>query len=194
MAMLVVGLTGGVGMGKSTVAQSLAARGIDVVDTDVIAREVVLPGSDGVLEVERAFGGSVVGPNGALDRKALAREVFGDPERRKLLESILHPRIRARWKRAVEGLRAEGKTRAVIVIPLLFETGAQQEMSRTVCVACSEGVQMTRLSARGWTDQEARQRIAAQWPASRKMELADQVIWNEASVEVCEMQSARVFE
>ena len=192
--MLVVGLTGGVGMGKSTLAEFLRERGEPVIDTDAIAREVVAPGSDGLAEVLRRFGPEFSAEDGSLNRQKLAEEVFNAPERRKLLESILHPRIRARWKEQVASARAEGRPRAVVVIPLLFETGAEKELDRTVCVACSDGVQMTRLRARGWTAEEAKKRVAAQWPATRKMDLSDGVIWNDSTLEICREQAMRLFD
>jgi dephospho-CoA kinase len=191
--MLVVGLTGGVGVGKSVVAEFLAARGEPVIDTDVIAREVVATGSEALREIKVRFGAGMIKASGQLDREALAREVFEREDRRRILESIVHPRIRARWREVVEQWRTEGKRRAVVVIPLLFETGAQAEVGRAVCVACSPRVQMTRLRGRNWTDEEARRRIAAQWPAERKMDLADAVIWNESNLEVCQLQASRVF-
>lgn len=188
-----VGLTGGVGMGKSTVADSWRASGEEIIDTDMIARELVAPGSEALEEIAAAFGRRMVDGQGALDRPALAKEIFDCEERRKRLEAILHPRIRRRWKETLAAWRAQGKRRAVVVIPLLFETDAAHEFDRTVCVACSSRVQMTRLRQRGWTPEEAKARIAAQWPASRKMELADMVIWNESSLEVCALQAARVL-
>lgn len=191
--MLVVGLTGGVGMGKSTVAALLEARGVPLIDTDAIAREETEPGTEGLAAIRAEFGPEVLDARGRLDRAALGARVFASAERRKALERILHPRIRARWRTAVEQWRAEGKQRAVVVIPLLFETGAETELNRTVCVACAPATQMRRLKERGWTVEQARQRVAAQWPAARKMDLADAVIWNESTLAVCEMQAARVF-
>jgi dephospho-CoA kinase len=191
--MLVVGLTGGVGMGKSRVAEYLAGRGDNIIDTDVIARELVEPGSAALEEIKAHFGAAVIKEGGALDRTALAQKVFESEQQRQVLEGILHPRIRARWKRMIDRWRAEGKRRAIVVIPLLFETGAALEVQRTVCVACSQGVQIARLLVRGWTAEEAQKRNAAQWPIARKMELADAVIWNESTIALCEMQAARVF-
>lgn len=191
--MLVLGLTGGVGMGKSLVAEFLASRGELIIDTDVVAREVVEPGTPALEEIQLEFGPGVIGPDGRLNRRELAREVFENEERRRVLERIVHPRIRRKWKERIEGWRREGKSRAIVVIPLLFETGAEAEFARTVCVACSTRVQMTRLERRGWTAEEAARRVTAQWPVEKKMERADAVIWNESSPEVCQEQAARIF-
>jgi dephospho-CoA kinase len=191
--MLVVGLTGGVGMGKSTVAEYLRSRGEELIDTDEVAREVTRPGSEALGEIAREIGPEVLAADGSLNRGALAARVFGAESQRKALERILHPRIRQRWLRQIEEWRAEGKTRAIVVIPLLFETGAQGELGRVICVGCTPRVQMTRLMTRGWSREQAQQRIAAQWPIERKMDLADGVIWNEGSVEMCLEQAARLF-
>lgn len=192
--MLVLGVTGGVGMGKSTVAELLRARGLPVIDTDLLAREETEPGAESLADIRAEFGSGVIDARGRLDRAALAAIVFSSEDRRKALERILHPRIRARWRNAVKEWRAEGKQQAVVVvIPLLFETGAEAEMDRTICVACTPGTQIERLRVRGWTAAEAQRRIAAQWPVSRKMDLSDAVIWTESTLAVCEMQAARVF-
>ena len=135
--MKVCGLTGGVGMGKSAAAEILLARGALVVDTDDLARQLVQPGEPALGEIQRAFGSQMVDGNGQLQRELLARAVFSDATARQKLESILHPRIRNRWKNQIENWRAEQKPLAIVVIPLLFETGAETEFDVTICVACS---------------------------------------------------------
>jgi dephospho-CoA kinase len=192
--MLVVGLTGGVGMGKSTVAEVLCGRGEMLIDTDVLAREAVAPGSEALAKIRENFGAGVIALNGFLDRAKLAAEVFEVPERRKLLESIVHPPIREAWRKWVEAIRLEGRERAVVIIPLLFETGAEKELDRTVCVGCSPSVQITRLRARGWSGEHAWKRISAQWPIGQKMDRADGVIWNDSTLEICREQAERLFE
>src|SRR5262245_24107306 len=116
--MKVFGLTGGVGMGKSTAGKLLVDLGIAVTDTDVIAREVVKPGEVAFQEVKRRFGNEIVGNDGKLRRDELARRVFADAEARRDLESILHPRIRELWLRQIGQWRAEGRSIGVVVIPL----------------------------------------------------------------------------
>ena len=191
--MLLIGLTGGIGMGKSTVSRRLAAAGERVIDTDLLARELAASGQPALAEIRREFGDEVVYPEGTLNRAALAAVVFSNPERRARLESILHPRIRAAWLAQAEEWRARGEKRAVVVIPLLFETGAEKEFGLTICVACSGQTQSVRLRERGWDEREIKSRLAAQKPVTEKMERADRVIWNESSVEVCEAQASRIF-
>src|SRR2546421_7452044 len=148
-------------MGKSATATLLRQREIPVVDTDVLARDLVRPGQPALAEIQRAFGPEIIGPDG-LRRDVLASRVFADSEARQKLESILHPRIRSEWKRQIEQWRSEKRGCAVVVIPLLFETNAQSEFDSTICVACSAATQRQRLSERGWSPMEISQRIAAQ--------------------------------
>ena len=191
--MKVFGLTGGVGMGKSASAQLLRSRGVLVVDTDDLARQVVEPGQPALAEVQSTFGPEIVGPNGQLRRDELARRVFADPAARKRLEDILHPRIRALWRAQVENWRADGHPLAVVVIPLLFETSAEAELDATICVACTPATQHQRLLARGWSPQEIEQRLRAQWPVGVKMARADYLVWTEASLGVHEAQLERIL-
>jgi dephospho-CoA kinase len=191
--MKVVGLTGGVGMGKSAAAQLIRSRGIPVIDTDELAREVVEPGQPALAEVRRIFGADVVGPDGSLRRDVLARRVFADPEVRRQLEAILHPRIRQLWRARVQFWAAEGRRLAVVVIPLLFETDAQHELDAVICVACSARTQHQRLLVRGWPPEHIEQRIRAQWPVEKKMAAADYVIWTEADLDLHEAQLERII-
>jgi dephospho-CoA kinase len=191
--MKVVGLTGGVGMGKSTAAQLLGSRGAAVVDTDDLARQVVEPGQPALAEVREAFGAGIVGPDGRLRRDELARRVFADPAARQRLEGILHPPIRALWRAQVETWRTAGRPLAVVVIPLLFETKAEAELDATICVACSAATQHQRLLARGWSPEHIEQRLQAQWPVETKMVRADYVVWTEAGLDVHADQIERIL-
>lgn len=192
--MIRIGLTGGIGMGKSTAATLLAERGIPVIDTDTLAREIVAPGQPALSEIGDAFGPSVLFPDGTLRRETLASMVFADDSRRRRLEGILHPRIRAGWLAFLGRCQTEGRAAAaVVVIPLLFETGAEQEFDRVVCIACTTATQMQRLSARGWTAEQSRQRLASQWPAQKKIDHAHSMIWTEVSREVHGEQWDRVL-
>lgn len=191
--MKVVGLTGGVGMGKSACAELLCARGIPLVDTDDLAREVVEPGQPALAELQRAFGAEMVARDGRLRRERLARRVFADPAARKQLEDILHPRIREMWRRQMDLWRAGGHPLAVVVIPLLFETRAEAELDAVICVACSGATQRERLLSRGWPPDQIEQRIRAQWPIERKLELADYVIWAEAGLDLHAAQLDRLL-
>ena len=192
--MKAVGLTGGVGMGKSTSAQLLRDRGVRVVDTDDLARQVVEPGQPALAEVQKVFGAGIVGPDGRLQRDKLARLVFADPTARARLEQILHPPIRALWHAQVETWRAEGCPLAVVVIPLLFETGAEAELDATICVACSAATQRERLRARGWPCEQIEQRVQAQWPTEQKMARADYLVWTEAGLDVHAAQIERLLQ
>jgi len=189
----VLGLTGGVGMGKSASAELLRSRGIPVVDTDDLARQVVEPGQPALAEVQAAFGSEIIGADGQLRRDELARRVFADPAARKRLEDILHPRIRALWRVQVEAWRQEGRSLAVVVIPLLFETSAEAELDATVCIACTTATQHQRLLARGWSPKELEQRVRAQWPVETKMARSDYVVWTEAGLDVHAAQLDRIL-
>jgi len=191
--MEVLGLTGGVGMGKSTAAQLLRDRGVRVVDTDDLARQVVEPGQPALAEVLAAFGPEMAGPDGRLRRKELARRVFADLAARRQLEAILHPRIRMLWRAQVEAWRTEDHRLAVVVIPLLFETKAEAELDRTICVACSVATQQERLLARGWSPEQIEQRNLAQWPISQKIARADFLVWTEAGLDVHAAQIERIL-
>jgi dephospho-CoA kinase len=182
--MMVLGLTGGIGMGKSTATKLLGERNVLVVDTDELARDVVRKGQPALDQVRSRFGPTVIDAQGELQRKELARIVFADPAARIDLEKILHPPIREAWRKQVERWKAEGHPIAVVVIPLLFETGAEKEVDKTICVACLEPTQRQRLRARSWTDEQIDQRNAAQWPVTKKLEAADFVIWTEGGLDV----------
>jgi len=191
--MKVVGLTGGVGMGKSNSARLLRLRSIPVVDTEDLARQVVEPGQSALAEVQRVFGAEIVGQDGHLRREELARRVFSDPAARKRLEDILHPRIRALWRAQMEVWRAEGRSLAVVVIPLLFETSAEAELDATICIACTRLTQHQRLLDRGWSPADIEQRVRAQWPIEIKMARADYVVWTEANLDVHADQLNRIL-
>jgi dephospho-CoA kinase len=182
--MILIGLTGGMGMGKSTAARLLLQRGVPVVDTDDLARAVVEPGQPALDEVRQAFGPAVLGADGRLDRGKLAETVFGDPAQRERLERILHPRIRERWLDQAAQWRAAGRPCGAVVIPLLYETLAAREFDAIICVACSAASQQARLLQRGWSAEHIAQRLAAQWPIAKKMDAANFVLWSEPSLAV----------
>ena len=191
--MKVCGLTGGVGMGKSTAAGFLLQAGARVVDTDEIARELVQPGQPALVEIRHEFGGKVFLTDGSLNRAALAEKVFADEALRKKLEAILHPRIRERWSAQVVTWREEKVLLAVVVIPLLFETKAEVAFDKIICVACSPSSQSERLRARGWTDDQIRRRIAAQLPVEPKLARSHFVVWTEGAPEVHHRQIAEIL-
>jgi dephospho-CoA kinase len=192
--MTLLGLTGGVGMGKSACTQFLRERAIPVVDTDDLARAVVEPGQPALTEIQRAFGPEIIGPDGRLRRDLLARRVFADPHSRHQLEAILHPRIRALWQAQVHQWRNEHRPKAAVAIPLLFETSAESEFDAVICVACSRATQMERLKARGWSAEQIHQRIRAQLPTEDKIASSNYVIWTEGSLEIHAAQLDRILE
>jgi dephospho-CoA kinase len=191
--MKVCGLTGGVGMGKSTAARFLRDRGALVVDTDELARQLVQPGQPALAQIRAAFGSEVIAADGSLRREDLARIVFADAAARKQLEAILHPRIRDRWLAQIETWRRENQALAVVVIPLLFETGAESHFDKVVCAACSAVAQRERLRERGWSPEQIQQRVAAQWPAEQKIARSDFVIWTEGDLEAHARQVERIL-
>lgn len=179
-------------MGKSAAAGILAQRGVPLIDTDLLARKIVEPGEPALAEIKNAFGEVVIDADGRLRRDELARIVFSDPTARRALESITHPRIRDLWKREVEQWRAQQNRIGVVVIPLLFETGADKEFDATICVACSTVTQAKRLSERGWDSEQISQRVAAQWPIDKKIAKADFVVWSEGHLEILAAQLDRI--
>lgn len=190
--MKLYGLTGGAGMGKSEAARFLMEQEVPVIDTDELSRAVVAPGEAGLQSVVREFGNSMLASDGSLNRKALADCVFRDASARERLEAILHPLIRQRWQAEVERWRGRGEAVGVVVIPLLFETGAEQFFERVICVASSIGPQSARLKARGWSAEEAAGRLAAQWTIEEKMDRSRHVVWNDSSVAVLREQLGRI--
>ena len=191
--MMVIGVTGGVGMGKSTCAKLLERRGIAVCDTDELARRVVEPGQPAFEEIRQEFGSEVIGADGCLRRDELAKVVFSDAGKRKRLEEITHSRIRDLWQAGVEAARIEKKTRVAVIIPLLYETDAASHFNFVICVACSASSQYHRLRVRGWNDDEIDRRIAAQWLTQTKMDRADYVVWTEAAEDVHDAQLGRIL-
>ncbi len=191
--MKLCGLTGGIGMGKSTAAGFFLAHGARLADTDQIARDLVQPGCPALAEIQQAFGPDVLNPAGELRRDELARIIFATHAARKKLESILHPRIREGWLARVEAWRAENVAVAFVVIPLLFETQAEGHFDRIVCVACSNVAQRERLLARGMPPEQIRQRIAAQTPIDQKLARSHYVVWTEGEVDVHRRQVGEIW-
>jgi len=181
-------------MGKSTAANFFAERGLPVVDTDELARELVEPGQPALAEIRKVFGETVIDAQGRLRRDEMAKAVFADSSKRQELEGILHPRIRETWLAQVERFRSEGRGGGVVVIPLLFETDAAKHFTHVVCVACSSAIQRSRLAQRGWSELQIEQRIAAQWPTEKKIAAAQFVIWSEGGIEVHQAQVDRILE
>lgn len=189
VGLAIVGLTGGIGSGKSTVARMFAEAGVPVVDADQIARDVVEPGTPGLAEVVAAFGSGVLTSDGRLDRAALGREVFADEERRKQLERILHPRIAQASMERFAALADDGHPYAIYEAALLVENGSHRSMSALVVVSADQATQIARVRARDGLDEAAaRARIAAQLPLVEKVRVADYVIENVGRLEQTQAQ------
>lgn len=191
--MKLFGLTGGIGMGKSTSASLLSLGGLPVIDTDTLAREVVEPGQPALTEIAATFGRELIDEQGHLRRAALAEVVFPSPEKLRQLEAILHPIILHRWLGQVMVWRREERAAGAVVIPLLFETNAQSHFDAIICTACSPATQRERLTARGWPENQIQQRLAAQWPAEKKIAAANFVVWTEGAMEMHRKQLARIL-
>jgi dephospho-CoA kinase len=190
---LLVGLTGGIGSGKSTVARMLEKRGAVVFDADVLAREVVEPGTPGHAAVIERFGANVLAPGGELDREALASIVFADPAARRDLEAIVHPEVRRRF---AEGTEAYKDTEHVVVFsaPLLVETGMHSAFDMLVVVSASNATQIDRLMRdRGMSEEAVRSRIDAQATPEARAEVADMLLDNEGTLEELEQQVDRLW-
>ena len=187
-----VGLTGGVASGKSTVSRMLAELGAVVIDADLLAREVVGRGTAGLEEVVAAFGSQVLTPTGDLDRPALGARVFADETRRRDLEAIIHPRVRARAAE-IEASAPEGSL-IVHDIPLLAETGQGAAFDAVVVVDVPSELQVERMvRERGWTPAEANSRIAAQASREERRAIATYVIENTGTIEDLRRRVAEVF-
>ncbi|WP_327045201.1 dephospho-CoA kinase [Microbispora sp. NBC_01189] len=191
--MLKVGLTGGIGSGKSEVSRRLAARGAVVVDADKIAREVVEPGTPGLAQIVAAFGEGVLRPDGALDRERLGSIVFADTEKLRVLNGIVHPKVGERS----EQLQREAPDDAVVVydVPLLAENNLAPLYDVVIVVDTPDDVRLERLlRSRGMPEADARARIAAQASREDRLRIADIVIANEGSLDQLEAQVDKVWQ
>ncbi len=192
---LLVGLTGGIATGKSTVSEILRQLGGEVIDADRLARDVVEPEQPAWKQIVAEFGRGVVTAEGALDRKRLGAIVFADPERRKRLEAITHPAIRARFQARLDELAAQGFAGIVVFdAPVMIESGNYKNMDRLVVVVTDDATQAARLQERDGTDEaEGRRKIASQMPLAEKAKLADYVIDNSGAPEATAAEVRRVF-
>lgn len=182
--MLVVGLTGGIATGKSTVARMLRARGAVVLDADALVHELQAPGTEVYRAILDAFGPDILAPDGTLDRQKLGARIFADPEARRRLEAIVHPPVMAELRRRVEALRRDGGTRLCVVeAALLVEEGRRGIVDRVVVVTAPEAEQVARLRAKtGLGEEEAWRRVRAQLPAAAKARRADYVLVNDGDL------------
>jgi len=177
--MLKIAITGGAGTGKSTVARMFAELGAEVLDADQAAREAVAVGAPAWVELHRLYGPDYFNENGELNRSRLAQLVFADPEARRVLDGLIHPRIEAALKARVAELERRGVSLVVVEAPLLFETGREAAFDRIIVVAAPEALQIRRLRGRDRRGaEEIRGILKAQWPLAGKVARADYVVDN----------------
>ncbi len=187
--MLLVGLTGNIASGKSTVSRMLAERGATIIDSDVLARDAVEVGTPGYDRIVERWGDSVLAPDRRLDRAALRRIVFSNPEELERLNAIVHPEVERLRDRLIRQATSRGDRVVVCDIPLLFEKQLADDFDRVILVDAPRGLRLERLiSDRGLTEAEATKMIDAQMPAERKRALADVVIDNDGTLEDLERQ------
>ncbi|MRX71765.1 dephospho-CoA kinase [Bacillus lacus] len=181
---LFIGLTGGIASGKSTVSNMILELGIPVIDADKIAKEAVEPEEEAYKEIVRAFGNKVLKVDGNLDREKLGEIVFNSPEKRQLLNGIVHPAVRKEMNRQKDILISDGIQAGILDIPLLFESKLSHMVDKTLLVYADESVQFQRLKRRnGYSDEQAASRIASQLPLKDKISMADAVINNNGTIE-----------
>lgn len=196
--MLIIGLTGGIACGKTTVSKKISALGIPVVDADTIARQVVEPGTPAYKQVVDAFSAEVpdlVNPDGSLNRAELGKAVFGNKERLGRLNRIVHAAVKREMARQVFSLYLKGNAAAVLDIPLLFETGLDRVCGATITVACSDETQLQRLLHRNpeLSKEDAEKRILSQLSSAERARRADRVIANDGTLEELENEVSRAM-
>ena len=193
--MKLVGLTGGIASGKSTVAAILHRLGASIINADELSREVVQPGQDAWNEIIKNFGSDILQEDKTLDRRKLRKLVFDNPEARKKLEAIIHPRVRALAERRIRELAASGSSVIVYEVPLLFEAQIHLWLRPVILVACNVETQRKRLLKRDHLTQlEAQQHLEAQMSLEEKRKLADYVIENDGALEDLEQQVRTVLQ
>lgn len=186
---MIIGLTGSIASGKSTIAGMLRQHGLPIVDADIVARQVVAPGSETLAKIAEALGADILAADGTMDRAKVGAIIFHDEAKRAVLNNIIHPAIRAEMLRQRDAYVANGAAHVVMDIPLLFESKLQHFVEKILVVSVSEEVQLARLMARNQlTEDEARARIATQIPVAEKERGADAVIYNNGTVEESAIQ------
>jgi len=190
-----IGLTGGIATGKSYVLDQFRRHGVPCLDADELVHGVEAAGTEATTAIAARFGREVLTPDGAVDRARLGPIVFADPVARTDLEAIVHPAV---YRAIVAGLRGfellGGYPFAVVDVPLLYETGAEQQFDRVIVTVCPEAMQRARLAERGMSEEAARQRLAAQWPIEKKAQRADFVIRTDGTFEETDRKVSELVE
>lgn len=191
---MIIGLTGSIASGKSTVSAMLAKRGFPIIDADAIARLVVEPGSSVLEEISQQFGAEIVNADGALDREKLGKRIFGSADERRKLNQIIHPAIRKEMLSQKERWQEQGAETIIMDIPLLFESKLQSYVDKILVVSVTPAIQKKRLMERNQlTEEEAEERIASQLPMDEKERGADAVLYNNGTLEETEEQLDHVL-
>ena len=191
---MIIGLTGSIASGKSTISTMLKEKGYPIIDADLVARVVVEPGTQTLLVIEDVFGQGVMNADGTLNRDALGQIIFHDPAKRKQLNDIMHPAIRAEMIRQRDQLIEDGHLTLFMDIPLLFESRLQHYVEKILVVSVTEETQLQRLMERNTlSKEEATARIQSQLPISEKEKGADAVIYNNGSIEESRVQLERLL-
>lgn len=192
---MIIGLTGSIASGKSTVSKMLQNSGYPIIDADLVARLVVEPGSETLPQIEQAFGPDVIQADGTMDRAKVGEIIFNDPASRKILNDIIHPAIRQEMLRQRHEFLEQGFKTIIMDIPLLFESRLQHLVDKILVVSVTEENQFNRLMERnGLTKKEARARISSQLPMSLKEDGADAVIYNNGSLDETKWQLNRILD
>ncbi|HSO57054.1 MAG TPA: dephospho-CoA kinase [Paenisporosarcina sp.] len=191
---MIIGLTGSIASGKSTISAMLKEKGYPIIDADVVARIVVEPGTSNLQEIKRQFGASVINEDGTLNRDALGKLIFNDPAKRKQLNDLMHPAIRSEMLRQRDELLKNGQKILIMDIPLLFESRLQHFVDKILVVSVTEETQLERLMNRNsLSKEEATSRIHSQLPVSEKEKGADAVIYNNGTIAQSQQQLERIL-
>ena len=186
-----IAITGGIACGKSLFASLLAEKGVEVLDADAVVHRLEEPGGEAVPVISAQFGQKILNPEGGIDRARLAEVVFSDPDSLLRLNAMLHPLVKRELDRWMDNPAPQIKA---VSVPLLFEIGWDRGWDVIICLAADEAVQIDRMvRLRGYTEAQARQRLASQWPVARKAARSDIVVWNNADVEALARETERVY-
>jgi dephospho-CoA kinase len=192
--MLKIAITGGAGTGKSTVARMFQGLGAEVLDADAAAKDAVAVGAPAWQELRRLYGDDYFNPDGTLNRSRLARQVFGNPEERRALEALIHPRVIEEIMARAAALERRGAALVMVEVPLLYETGREAAFDRVIVVAAPEALQISRLKGRDHRGEaEIRGILAAQWPLADKVARADYLVDNGGSRRLAERQVKNIW-
>lgn len=194
--MMKIGLTGGIGSGKSTVTRLFRKRGAYIIDLDLLAHQVEEPGEAAWQGIVECFGRGILDADERIDREALGRIVFRDSGKREELNRIVHPAVREEWKHRIDDIgRRDGKAIVISDVPLLIEVGWHEKMDIVILVYSSPGIQIERIMKRnGYTHEEARDRLRSQMPLDEKIPFADFVVHNEGTLEETEAAVEKIWE